>query len=327
MNYSKYQHHNSGESSSLTNPVINEHLSDITVSVVICTIGRKSVYKTIDSLYKNTYTNFETILISQFVRLDIVLLSSYKRLHYFHLDNKGLSVARNFGTRLAKGVIICFTDDDCIIDKGWLINIVKLFQNHSDIIGIFGKSAPYRETKNQRKICPCIFETRITRVIKKPCYHSQYIGFGNNMAFLKKAFLQYGYFKEWLGINSIGLSAEDAEFALRLLVRKEKLLSTEKAIIYHNHWLTLQEWDRQSNMYVCGELSCYGYFAFSGHKFAKKVVIRNLKDSYYGFINIIKQIIKPRRTGILDIYRYIHRELYKIWGIFVGYYFSHTEKI
>jgi len=48
---------------------------------------------------------------------------------YLFEKNQGKINALNTGLNVAKGDIICFTDDDAIVDKNWLVNIVKAFED------------------------------------------------------------------------------------------------------------------------------------------------------------------------------------------------------
>jgi glycosyltransferase involved in cell wall biosynthesis len=52
----------------------------------------------------------------------------------------GPGAARNFGIKRAKGDIIAFTDDDCIIPPDWLKNIYDSFINNPGIAGVEGKT-------------------------------------------------------------------------------------------------------------------------------------------------------------------------------------------
>jgi glycosyltransferase involved in cell wall biosynthesis len=48
----------------------------------------------------------------------------------------GISIARNTGGKNAKGDILAFTDDDCVVDKDWIRNIVTAFRD--DKVGAAG---------------------------------------------------------------------------------------------------------------------------------------------------------------------------------------------
>lgn len=249
------------------------------ISVVICSIGRKSLKQTVLSLEKNIVKPSEIIII--FLQKKIILprLHSIK-VRTYYLDSQSLSVARNLGTRRAKGEIIAFTDDDCVVDTKWIYNIELVAQTHPHSLGFFGATLSYKPTELGKGICPCTFEPRKTVIIDEPCYHAEYVGYGNNMVFRARAFLRYGYFKEWLGAGSIGKSAEDAEFALRLLINNEKIVSHPNMIVYHNRWVSVEDYEQVLLGYLQGEFSCYGYYMFLGYSFAGRVLALSMKNNF-----------------------------------------------
>ena len=57
--------------------------------------------------------------------------------------NLGLGYARNTGVRNSKGEIIAFTDDDCIVDRLWLKELVSCFED-PDVAGVAGATFAQR---------------------------------------------------------------------------------------------------------------------------------------------------------------------------------------
>ena len=71
----------------------------------------------IESLEKQTYKNFEIILVNDGSTDDSGKLcdeysEKYSNVRVFHKENGGLSDARNFGVQQAKGEFITFLDPD-----------------------------------------------------------------------------------------------------------------------------------------------------------------------------------------------------------------------
>lgn len=163
----------------------------------------------------------------------------------------------------------------------------------------------------------------------KPCLHYQRIGFGNNMAIRASVLREIGRFKEWLGPGSIGGNAEDAEIALRMLVKGYKILYNPNMLVYHNKWLNNKEMKKQNLSYICGEMACYGYFHFHGRRFASPVIRSNLRDSYHGFRQIIKRIVSLRWSFALltDTYGEFLKVVYRVRGLLVARYFSLVDPI
>ena len=102
------------------------------------------IYKCIDSIFKQTYTNIEVIIIDDcgtdnsmdiiYNYLSINKVCNYKILH--HQYNKGLSAARNSGIQSATGDYIYFIDSDDYIYNECIENFVHLAEkyNYPDII-------------------------------------------------------------------------------------------------------------------------------------------------------------------------------------------------
>lgn len=54
-------------------------------------------------------------------------------LNIIHCQNGGPAKARNAGVFQALGKIIAFTDDDCIVDNNWLMEIYRTFHSNNEI--------------------------------------------------------------------------------------------------------------------------------------------------------------------------------------------------
>jgi len=301
------------------------------LSVIIATRDRtKLINNCLNSILSNTFTTYEILIIDQSKVDDLpkkINSPIPKRVKYFRLKDVGKSKSLNFGLQKSRGEIIVFIDDDCIVDKDWLENINQSFQKNKNIVGIFGKVLPYNSQSNKEKICPCIFLKKERKIITKPCLHWKHIGFGNNMVFKRMIFDKLGSFKEWLGAGSIAKSTEDAEFALRCLIKGYRLFYDPKIIVYHNRWLTKEQYHKQSLSYSCGEVACYGYFCFQGLKLGKQVVVNNFKDSYWKFRKAIKSLLFFKKKGVELLLNCLEELFYRLRGFALAWYFSKKEPI
>lgn len=260
-------------------------MPDRKISVVIVTRNRpQKLLQCLLALSKSSLPNFEAVVVDQ---SDKPMSSQYlqiikKKLHcfqYIYSKQKGKSKGLNLGIQASHYPLIAFTDDDCIPEKEWLSVLLKSFNRHSEVVGIFGRTLPFQPQKHTGRICPSIFEHRNAKntLIDTPCVHSENIGFGNNMAFRRTAFEELGGFKEWLGPGSIGSNAEDAEFSLRTLISEKKLLYVHTAVMFHNKWVTMREDEIQFLSYLCGGFACYGYYALKGNIFAVAHIQKELQ--------------------------------------------------
>ncbi|CTC92617.1 glycosyltransferase family 2 protein, partial [Streptococcus pneumoniae] len=88
-----------------------------------------------DSLIKQTYQNFEVILVNDgstdnSPQLCEEYAKQYENVSVFHKENGGLSDARNFGVSKASSDWIFFLDPDDYLEDYTLELIVKIQQEH-----------------------------------------------------------------------------------------------------------------------------------------------------------------------------------------------------
>ncbi|MDD5281876.1 MAG: glycosyltransferase family 2 protein [Candidatus Omnitrophica bacterium] len=117
------------------------------ISVIIVTYNRKFLLKEcLDSLLNQDYgekveiiivDNFSSDGTSGFIKDEF----GEKAKLITNLTKLTLADCKNRGIRLATGNIIAFTDDDCVVSKGWLSSIKESLLTH-DISGGVVLSAP-----------------------------------------------------------------------------------------------------------------------------------------------------------------------------------------
>ena len=99
----------------------------------------KYLYRCVDSILKQTYENFELILIDDgspdnCSQMCDELSEKDSRIKVIHQENQGLSAARNSGIKIAKGNYLTFIDSDDWISNTMfedLINLIK--EKNADI--------------------------------------------------------------------------------------------------------------------------------------------------------------------------------------------------
>lgn len=276
-----------------------------TVSICITTKNRQTQLKDcINSIINNTVLPDEIIIVNQGSKFGKNFLN-YKntsiKWRIISQTKSNLSSGRNTAIKNSKSEILCFTDDDCIAHKDWIKNIKKRFNSNQKIIGIFGEVLPYKPKLNKHKFCPLVFKIKTYTEIKRPAYHAKRIGFGCNMAYKRSVFHEIGMFKEWLGLGSIGKSAEDAEFCLRSLIFGKSLAIDNEVKIFHNKWVHNKELINIDYTYTYGELACYGYYATKGYPFAKNIVKKALKRVFIRIKSHILVIVTKRKAILKNI--------------------------
>jgi glucosyl-dolichyl phosphate glucuronosyltransferase len=125
---------------------------NLSISVVICSYNRAAYIKeAMESLRLQSLTkkDFEIIIVNnnstdnteQVCRLYITEHPEVN-IQYFNESQQGASFARNTGASMAKGILLCFMDDDAIAEPDYLERIVHFFKEHPDAGGLGGRIIP-----------------------------------------------------------------------------------------------------------------------------------------------------------------------------------------
>jgi len=116
------------------------------ISIVICTYNRaESLKELLDCLLnQNIKDPYEVIVVDNNSKDSTKLMvESFDakfqgKLRYVFEPNQGKPFALNHGIEKARGEILAFTDDDCLVGKDYLERILEAFQKYGDKIGIIG---------------------------------------------------------------------------------------------------------------------------------------------------------------------------------------------
>jgi glucosyl-dolichyl phosphate glucuronosyltransferase len=185
------------------------------VSVIVCTYNRATyLEKCLESLSQQTYKNYEIIVVNgpstDETSQVIEKFPTFKRINQEQL--KGLSHARNFGIKVAKGDIVAFIDDDAIANKDWIERIMDTFETiEPQPVCIGGKIEPIWEMPRpewwEKNLLSCL---PVLDISQTPLFLKEKYLFGTNMAFEKNLLQSLGGFSENLGRKGdILLSNED----------------------------------------------------------------------------------------------------------------------
>jgi glycosyltransferase involved in cell wall biosynthesis len=114
------------------------------------------VYRCLDSISKQTYTDWECIIVNDGSTDDSGKICSdfcetETRMTYIKQKNEGLSEARNTGLRYAKGDYICFVDSDDWLEPDFLEEMYLAVQKDNADISICGY---YRSSDHKSEPVP-----------------------------------------------------------------------------------------------------------------------------------------------------------------------------
>lgn len=185
---------------------------------------------------------------------------------YVYEPRAGLSRARNAGLAAAKGGLLAFTDDDCLVSPDWLRNAADAIQNEPELSGLCGRVLPYDEGASS-SIVSVKTDTTPKRY-RYPC--SPFVGHGNNMAFRRQVLEEIGGFDLDLGPGAPMGAAEEFDVIYRVLRAGHTLAYEPQCVIQHRARTTEREASATEWRNAIGLGACLSKHFLSGDSFALK---------------------------------------------------------
>ena len=168
-------------------------------------------------------------------------------IRYAREDLSGSASARNCALPLVETEYIAFTDDDALVDRYWLSEIVRSFQIYPSASCVTGLVLPrsintpaqlwfeewggFSRGFDQR-------ELRLDRSdLENPLYPyaAGIFGSANNMAFRTDDLLNIGGFCNSLGNGTPALGGVDSELLLRTVLRDRTIIYQPTSLVWHEH--------------------------------------------------------------------------------------------
>lgn len=265
------------------------------VSVVVATtmVRTRELDRCLAALLALDYPDFEVIIVDNrpdgsAARAALhVRLSADPRVRVVVEPRPGISAARNHGTRVARGDLVAFTDDDAVVHRGWLRGLARRFVAEPDVGCVSGVVLPAEldtpaqiwfersGSKLALRYQPvrfgndggwrgawlgglrrARFEVTATtadgRVDRQLVYRAGTFGMGANIAFRRTALHALGGFDETLGTGTAARGAEDIAAIARLLHGGGRVVMDPAAIVHHYHRPDYVDARRQMYAYGVG---------------------------------------------------------------------------
>lgn len=269
------------------------------VSIVICSCNRAdSLRKTLESLVKMVTplgATWEVVVVDNNSRdttrevVDAFARNNPGLARYVFEKRQGKSFALNTGLGNARGDIIAFTDDDCIVSHNWIASIIGEFEADQCLTGIGGMVKLYN--KQDKPVAIRMAEDRAT--VSDSGFDPTFIPIiGCNMAFRKTAFDAIGGFDTDLGPGcKMNAVAEDLDFLYRICTNGFRVIYAPEVLVYHNHGRS-----DDSKVQAAKEAYIVGRGAFY-YKHIRALDRRVLKMAYWEVNSTIRELMKDLVAG------------------------------
>ncbi|MGZ5055642.1 MAG: glycosyltransferase [Methylobacter sp.] len=223
------------------------------ISIIVCTYNRAPVLrKMLESFFKQDClcdADYEILVVDNNSRDETKLVVaeylSNQECRYIFEPKQGLSIARNRGVSESKGDIVAFLDDDVIVDKRWLKNLDKCYQEtNADAVG--GRAYLIMENEPPDWLGPK-FRYFLSEVDFGDVRQFRETGeglWGLNLSFSRAALNDAGEFDENLGRAGTQLiGAEETALLEKISVQKKLIVYEPNAIVGHIIGADRLEWD------------------------------------------------------------------------------------
>lgn len=216
-------------------------------SVIIPVYNRlDEVEDLLESLSRQTFKDFETIIVEDGSTAPCVeAVDRYAgkiSIKYYHKENEGRSIARNYGMERAGGEYFIFFDSDCVIPEEYFENIDKALTNHPvDCFG--GPDAAHNSfTDTQKAINYSMTSFLTTGGIRGGKVSlEKFTPRTFNMGFSRKVYEKVGGFRE--------MFSEDIDMSTRIKNAGFSIALIREAYVYHKRRVDFKKFFRQVHVF------------------------------------------------------------------------------
>jgi len=237
------------------------------VTVAVCTRERpQDLQRCLAAIAQLDYPHLDILVVDNAPTSEATkefVANAYPHVRYVREPRPGLDWARNRAILEATSDILAFTDDDVIVDRGWVKEIARTFAYNPEVAAVTGLVVPYElETEAQvlfehyggfgRGFQSQLYRRQLAqswlwqwlgveqaRTERRPLpwqwLGAGQFGTGANMAYRRSVFAQIGYFDPALDVGTPTNGGGDLEMFVRVLLSGRALAYESRAIVRHRH--------------------------------------------------------------------------------------------
>ncbi len=231
------------------------------MSVVIPTLGRPILERALEAIEAGTHWPATVIVVDQGRKAEIVTLirdatARGLAIEYVPSGQRGRARGVNRGIETAETRFVAITDDDCLVEPGWLHALCARLRTdpHSIVTGRI-------EAADGGNV-PVVVTSRQGFVQRRPRLSFDSLS-GGNMGAARELLFRLGLLDE----DPCVATAEDAEFAYRALRKGVALVFEPDAGVAHVDWREGEERTMQYDSYARSHGGFYGKYMRRGDVF------------------------------------------------------------
>lgn len=193
------------------------------VSIIIpCYNHELFIEATLESVFKQTYSNYECIIINDGSTDDcedkiLKKIRGQKKIKYYKINNQGLSKSRNLAIEIAQGEFILPLDSDDKISENYIELCIQKFKQKPNCVVAYGRTKLFGNTNIFLKQKPYVFNDLLFKNMIHCCG-----------LFKKSDWQRVGGYDEKL-INGF----EDWEFWINMLKNGGEAICVDKAVFFY----------------------------------------------------------------------------------------------
>lgn len=294
------------------------------VSIIIPVYNKEStIYRCLKSVKMQSYSEFEVFVIDDgSIDASALLCDNFavddQRFNILHIENGGVSNARNVGLDMSTGEYICFLDADDYLHPDFLIDLITALENHptSEIAIASFFRVCQGEYKEERLISK-LFEKDSINVFYEYEYGKDNVLRHVWGAVFRKSIIE----RQHIRFNMEIYVGEDSLFMAEMIVQNPKIVIVNRSLYYYviegesaSHGCidekkatAIDAWDRIIELYSQQSLS------------SKKIIYGCYLSQYLECVQALKQICTDSRHSV-------NREIYLKYKNTINKLYWHLRK-
>lgn len=216
-------------------------------SIIIPVYNRpEEISDLLSSLEKQTDSGFETIIVEDGSTVDCRRqcgnFKGNSRLKYFHKENEGRSIARNYGMDRADGDFFIFVDSDCILPPDYIASLKKaIAEKPADCFG--GPDAAHESFSDTQKAINYAMTSFLTTggIRGGKMSMEKFTPRTFNMGFSRKVWEKVGGFRE--------MFSEDIDMSTRIRLAGFSITLYPDVAVFHKRRVNFKKFWRQVHVF------------------------------------------------------------------------------